>query len=81
MVSIGEIPEVAGLDARRGLVRIPPELDVPLTPRVRQLIDAPSSAAWRRISQLGLVSLVYPAANHTRFEHSLGVYRTGAVVS
>lgn len=28
----------------------------------------------RRIGQLGTVSLVYPSANHTRFEHSLGVY-------
>jgi hypothetical protein len=27
------------------------------------------------ISQLGLVSLVYPGAVHTRLEHSLGVYR------
>ncbi|MEM6979771.1 MAG: HD domain-containing protein [Planctomycetota bacterium] len=28
----------------------------------------------RGISQLGLVSLVYPGATHHRFEHSLGVY-------
>ena len=70
-----DIPEVAGLDARRGLVRIPPELDVPLTDRVRRLIDAPAFRRLARISQLGLVALVYPAAIHTRFEHSLGVYR------
>lgn len=78
-MTIAEIPEIAGLDARRGLVRIPPELDVPLTPRVRRLID---TAAFRRlahISQLGLVSLVYPAAIHTRFEHALGVYRLALV--
>jgi HD superfamily phosphohydrolase len=75
MSGILELPEVVGLDARRGLIRIPPELDVPLTPRVRQLIDAPEFRRLARISQLGLVSLVYPAAIHTRFEHSLGVYR------
>jgi len=27
----------------------------------------------RRISQLGLVSYIYPGATHTRFSHSLGV--------
>lgn len=70
-----EIPEVAGLDAKRGLIRIPPELDVPLTDRVRHIIDTPEFRRLARISQLGLVSLVYPAAIHTRFEHSLGVYR------
>ena len=35
------------------------------------------SARFRRlaqISQLGLVRLIYPAANHTRQEHSLGVF-------
>ena len=69
------LPEIQALDTRRQLVRIPHETDVPLTDRVRQLIDAPDFRRLGRISQLGLVSLVYPAANHTRLEHSLGVYR------
>jgi HD superfamily phosphohydrolase len=78
MASMGEIrdvPELAALRSSRHIVRIPPELDVPLTPRVRQLIDGAEFRRLARISQLGLVGLVYPAANHTRFEHSLGVYR------
>ncbi len=57
------------------LMRIPPELDVPLTPRVRHLLDTAEFRRLARISQLGLVAQVYPAAHHTRFEHSLGVYR------
>ncbi|WP_323172474.1 HD domain-containing protein [Natrialba sp. PRR66] len=40
----------------------------------RDLVDTPAVQRLRRISQLGTVSLVYPSANHTRFEHSLGVY-------
>ncbi len=55
MPAILDIPEVAGLDARRGLVRIPPELDVPLTDRVRQIIDTPEFHRLAKISQLGLV--------------------------
>jgi len=55
-------------------VRIPPGVDVPLTPRVRRLIDTAAFRRMAQISQLGLVSLVYPAANHTRQEHSLGVF-------
>ena len=74
-LSILEIPEIAGLDSRGDLVRIPPEIDVPLTGRVRKIIDTAAFRRLARISQLGLVSLVYPAAHHTRFEHSLGVYR------
>ena len=76
MSSLSDIPELRELDSRKSLVRIPHEEDVPLTPRVRQLIDTAEFRRLARISQLGLVSLVYPAANHTRFEHSLGVYRT-----
>jgi HD superfamily phosphohydrolase len=75
MSEIADIPELLGLDRRGSLVRIPQECDVPLTRRVQQIIDTPEYRRLARISQLGLVSLVYPAANHTRFEHSLGVYR------
>ena len=75
MESIADIPEIKSLDRRRHLVRIPEELDVPLTPRVRHLIDTAEFRRLARISQLGLVRLVYPGATHSRFEHSLGTYR------
>ncbi len=74
------LPEIIGLDAKRSLVRIPPELDVPLTSRVRAIIDTWEFRRLAGISQLGLVALVYPGARHTRFEHSLGVYRLSLLV-
>ncbi|MFC6988983.1 HD domain-containing protein [Haloplanus sp. GCM10025708] len=38
------------------------------------LLDTPAMQRLRRVRQLGTVQFVYPSANHTRFEHSLGVY-------
>jgi len=38
------------------------------------LLDTGPIQRLRRIAQLGTVEFVYPSANHTRFEHSLGVY-------
>ncbi|MFO0871188.1 MAG: HD domain-containing protein [Pirellulales bacterium] len=79
MSTLASLPELQALDTCHSLVRIPPELDVPLTVRVRRLIDTAAFRRLARISQLGLVALVYPAAHHTRFEHSLGVYRLALV--
>ena len=69
------IPEVQALEDSSRLLRIPNQVDVPVTRRIVRLIDTPVFQRLKRISQLGLVSFVYPAANHSRFEHSLGVYR------
>ncbi len=37
------------------------------------IIDHPAFQRLRRIKQLSLTDMVYPGANHTRFEHSIGV--------
>ena len=47
-----------------------------------QLIDHPYVQRLRRIAQMGLSSLVYPGAQHTRFAHALGAYHLmGTAVS
>jgi HD superfamily phosphohydrolase len=38
-----------------------------------QIVDSPLFQRLRDVSQVGLAMLTYPAARHSRFEHSLGV--------
>lgn len=53
------------LDPVHGLIR--------LTKEELQVVNSRVFQRLRRIKQNGLLSYVFPAASHTRFEHSLGV--------
>ena len=62
-------------------VRDPIHRNIELDDLALELIDTPQIQRLRRIKQLGFSFLVYPGANHCRFEHSLGVYHLAKLVS
>jgi HD superfamily phosphohydrolase len=55
-------------DAVHGLIRIEPDDSFLL-----DLINTPEFQRLRRVRQLGVSSMTYPGAEHSRFAHSLGV--------
>lgn len=48
---------------------------------VQDLLYTPQMQRLRRIRQLGFSNLVYPGANHSRFEHSLGTMHLASTLT
>jgi HD superfamily phosphohydrolase len=63
------------------VVRDPVHGYIELDELALSLIDTPLMQRLRRIRQLGLSNLVYPGANHSRFEHSLGVVHLATMLT
>ncbi|WP_292387736.1 HD domain-containing protein [Methanosarcina sp. UBA5] len=47
----------------------------------QDLLSTPQMQRLRRVKQLGFSNLVYPGANHSRFEHSLGTMHLASTLS
>jgi len=54
-------------------IRMAVHKDIMVTHLETTIMDTLVFQRLRRLKQLGLTNLVFPSANHTRFEHSLGV--------
>jgi HD superfamily phosphohydrolase/uncharacterized protein YjbK len=48
--------------------------DVEMPEKFQAIIDTPEFQRLRRVKQLATANLVFPAANHTRFEHCIGTF-------
>ena len=66
------VPELASYS--KDIVRLVPGYNTVLTQRLRLVIEHPLVARLKYVTQLGLVSLVYPTADHSRYDHALGSY-------
>ncbi|MBQ6099227.1 MAG: HD domain-containing protein [Methanobrevibacter sp.] len=55
--------------------------DISLNKFEEKIMDMPQFQRLRRIKQLGLISLIYPGATHTRFEHSVGTMNLGSMLA
>jgi len=69
---IDEVPELNPYHSKS--LQITRETPTTYTDRMEKLLSHPALRRLATISQLGLVSQVYPTATHSRLEHSLGTY-------
>lgn len=59
-------------------LRVVPDINTAMTQRLVSLIEHPLIARLKMVSQLGLISLVYPTGDHSRYDHILGSYTYNA---
>lgn len=62
-------------------IRDPVSGDLRLDSVIQELIETQEFQRLRYIKQLGLAHLIFPGANHTRFEHSLGTWNVTKDIS
>ena len=53
---------------------------IPISEIAKSIIDTPEFKRLHLLRQVGAAYLIYPSANHTRFEHSIGVYHLAGVM-
>ncbi len=71
------IPEInPALDRR---INIGDRAWAPATERVLAILTHPVFERLKSVPQLEMIDTIYPSANHTRFEHSIGVFRNAAL--
>jgi hypothetical protein len=74
-------------DSRHGglekskVIRDPIHGDIFLSELEMMIVDSREFQRLRRIKQLGMTHIVYPSANHTRFEHSLGAMHVASRIA
>jgi HD superfamily phosphohydrolase len=69
----GEATRIEELGAvQQHVLRLPPDVNVPWTRRVADLLTVPALARLQEHRQLSTVHHVFPGARHTRWEHALG---------
>jgi len=66
------VPEL-DVDSKR-VIQCPMSGTVPWTERVSEILKHPAMRRLISVTQLGLLSYIYPNATHSRYEHSLGAY-------
>ena len=60
------------MSANKKFIRDSIHGNLPLNSFELEVLDYPQLQRLRRVKQLGFIYLIYPGANHSRFEHSIG---------